>query len=114
MTNLLPTPAHTTVVQLPDGTHVYADQLPATVQPQVVHVHQAAPDRTVQRVALGAGIGGGAVAGAVVLGPMLTAALVSMAASLAAVALVVAAAGWAVVSVVRATGDTGTTSTPQD
>jgi hypothetical protein len=39
------------VVQLPDGTYTYADprSLPAIPQqsgPQVVHIHQAAPDRT--------------------------------------------------------------------
>ncbi|MEV4193375.1 DUF6251 family protein, partial [Streptomyces toxytricini] len=60
---LLPEPAR--VVRLPDGTHTYADHLLATFQPgagpQVVHqhIHQAPPDRTVQRIALGAGVGAG-------------------------------------------------------
>jgi hypothetical protein len=100
----LPTPR--TVVQLPDGTHAYVDpsNLPAPTGPQVVHIHQAAPDRTIQRVALGAGAGGGAVAAGVYFGPLLVATLVSMAASLAVVALVVAVSGWAVVTVVRSIG----------
>ncbi|MCC3653227.1 DUF6251 family protein [Streptomyces sp. S07_1.15] len=72
--------------------------------PQVVHVHQAPPDRTVQRVALGAGIGAGAVAAGVYFGPLLVAAMTSMAISLAVVALVVGVVGWTVVSVVRAVG----------
>ncbi|MFE1781334.1 DUF6251 family protein, partial [Streptomyces sp. NPDC059506] len=48
-------PAHRTVVQLPDGTWTYTDTAPtapaAGAVPQVVHVHQAAPDRTLQRTA---------------------------------------------------------------
>lgn len=73
-------------------------------QPQVVHIHQAPPDRTMQRVALGAGMGGGAVAAGVYYGPLLVAAMASMAASLAVLALVVAVAAWAVVTVVRSVG----------
>lgn len=75
-------------------------------QQQVVvqHIHQAPPDRTVQRVALGAGMGGGAVAAGVYFGPLLVATLASMAASLAVLALVIVASGWAVVSVVRTVG----------
>ena len=72
--------------------------------PQVVHVHQAPPDRTMQRVALGAGIGGGATAGAVYFGPLLVAAMTSMAISLAVVALVVVVSTWGVVTVVRSVG----------
>lgn len=72
--------------------------------PQVVHIHQAPPDRTVQRLALGAGVGGGAVAAAVVLGPMLTAALASVAITLAVTAVVVATGAWAVVTIVRSLG----------
>ena len=68
---------------------------------QVVHIHQAPPDRTIQRVALGAGMGGGAVAAGVYFGPLLVATLTSMAASLAALAIVAVAGAWAVVSVVR-------------
>ncbi len=76
---------------------------PAYDQPQhqVVHIHQAPPDRTVQRVALGAGMGGGAVAAGVYFGPLLVATLTSMAASLAVLAIVAVAGAWAVVSVVR-------------
>lgn len=85
-----------------------AEQLPAERYegPQVVHqhIHQAPPDRVVQRVALGTGIGAGATAGAVYFGPLLVAALTSMAISLAAVSLVIVVTGWAVVSVVRAVG----------
>jgi hypothetical protein len=56
----------------------------------IVHIHQAAPDRTVQRVALGAGIGGGAVAGAVYFGPLLVASLWSIAIVFAVGGLVLA------------------------
>lgn len=103
MTENLPTPA---VVQLPDGSYQYADQLPATVaqQPQVVHIHQAAPDRTVQRLALGSGMGAGAVAAGVYFGPLLVAAITSMAISLAVAALVVVATAWAIVTVVKSVG----------
>ncbi|QIK07893.1 hypothetical protein G7Z12_19420 [Streptomyces sp. ID38640] len=75
-------------------------------QPHVVvqHIHQAPPDRTVQRVALGAGAGGGAVAAGVYFGPLLVAAISSMAISLAVVALVVVASAWGVVTVVRSIG----------
>jgi len=44
-------------------------------QPQIIHVHQAPPDRTLQRLATGAGIGAGTVVGAVYAGPMLAASL---------------------------------------
>lgn len=75
-------------------------------QPHVIvqHIHQAPPDRTVQRVALGVGVGGGAVAGAVYFGPLLVAAISSMAISLAVVALVVVVIAWAVVTTVRSIG----------
>ncbi|MDI5968626.1 DUF6251 family protein [Streptomyces sp. SL13] len=96
-----PLPAPTTVPPT-----VHQPYIPAACEttPQMVvqHIHQAAPDRTVQRVALGAGVGGGAVVAGVYFGPLLVAALASMAASLAVVALVAVAAGWAVVHVVRA------------
>ncbi|MGC4911216.1 DUF6251 family protein [Streptomyces cyaneofuscatus] len=103
----LPTPAQQMVVQLPDGTHAYAP-MPSqqAQQPQVVHIHQAAPDRTVQRVALGTGVGAGAVASAVYFGPLLIAAITSMALSLAVVALVVVVVGWATVTVVRTVAGT--------
>ncbi|WP_431041443.1 DUF6251 family protein [Streptomyces sp. P1-3] len=97
------------VVRLPDGRYVYADQagIPALPNaPQVVHqhIHQAPPDRTIQRVALGAGAGGGAVAAGVYFGPLLVGALTSVAISLAVTALVVAVICWAVVHIVRSVG----------
>jgi hypothetical protein len=58
--------------------------------PQVVHVHQAPPDRTVQRLALGAGTGAGAVAAAVYFGPLLIASLWSIAVVFAVGGLVLA------------------------
>ncbi|WP_411113369.1 DUF6251 family protein [Streptomyces sp. 029-5] len=105
----LPISAPRSVVQLPDGTHAYVNpaDLPAPPQtggPQVVHIHQAAPDRTVQRVALGSGIGAGAVGASIFFGPMLVAAITSMAVSLAVVALVVVATAWGLVAVVRSVG----------
>ncbi|MFF6776345.1 DUF6251 family protein [Streptomyces sp. NPDC012637] len=101
----LPEPVR--VVQLPDGTYTYADQLPATFQPtQVVHqhIHQAPPDRTVQRIALGSGIGAGAVAAGVYFGPLLVGALTAIAASLALLAFLAAVLSWGVVTVVRSVG----------
>ncbi|MFD7387534.1 DUF6251 family protein [Streptomyces nigra] len=104
-------PAHRplTVVQLPDGSHVYADPaaLPARQPsgPQVVHIHQAPPDRTVQRVALGSGVGAGAVAAGVYFGPLLVGALTAIAANLAMLAFIALVLGWSVVTVVRAVGD---------
>ncbi|MEU0408119.1 DUF6251 family protein [Streptomyces griseorubiginosus] len=109
-------PAHRplTVVQLPDGQHVYADPAALPAQqptgPQVVHIHQAPPDRTVQRVALGSGVGAGAVAAGVYFGPLLVGALTAIAANLAMLAFIALVLGWAVVTVVRAVGD-GTKST---
>ncbi|MEV0961922.1 DUF6251 family protein [Streptomyces sp. NPDC049910] len=97
-----------TVVQLPDGTHVYADpaSLPAPqpTAPQVVHIHQAPPDRTVQRVALGSGAGAGAVAAGVYFGPLLVGALTAIAANLAMLAFIALVLGWAVVTVTRSVG----------
>ncbi len=104
-------PAHRpmTVVQLADGSHVYADptHLPAQQPPgpQVVHIHQAPPDRTVQRVALGSGVGAGAVAAGVYFGPLLVGALTAIAANLAMLAFIALVLGWAVVTVVRTVGD---------
>ncbi|GGS86416.1 MULTISPECIES: DUF6251 family protein [Streptomyces] len=106
--NHLPEPIHPpTVVRLPDGTHAYADQLPATFQtPQVVHqhIHQAPPDRTVQRIALGAGIGAGAVAAGVYFGPLLIGALTAIAANLAMLAFLALVLGWGVHTVVKSIG----------
>ncbi|MFF2402810.1 DUF6251 family protein [Streptomyces goshikiensis] len=108
--NHLPEPIR--VVQLPDGTHVYADQLPAAFQgPQVVHqhIHQAAPDKTVQRIALGSGVGAGAVAAGVYFGPLLIAALTAMAANIAFLAFLALVLGWGIHTVVKAVGgETGT------
>ncbi|MFG2867683.1 DUF6251 family protein [Streptomyces sp. NPDC048338] len=108
MTNL-PEPAP--VVRLPDGQYAYADHLPALHQqpaavPQVVHqhIHQAPPDRTVQRVALGSGVGAGAVAAGVYFGPLLVGALTAIAANLAILALLAAVLSWGVVTIVRSVG----------
>ncbi|ROQ98203.1 hypothetical protein EDE04_4730 [Streptomyces sp. 2132.2] len=105
--NHLPEPVRPSVVQLQDGTHVYTDTLPAAYAgPQVVHqhIHQAAPDRTVQRIALGSGVGAGAVAAGVYFGPLLVAALASMAASLAFLAFLALVLGWGVHTVVKSVG----------
>ncbi|MFJ5036132.1 DUF6251 family protein [Streptomyces sp. NPDC088560] len=98
------------VVQLPDGTYAYTDQLPAPPQhysgPQIIHqhVHQAPPDRTVQRIALGSGVGAGAVAAGVYFGPLLVGVLTAMAANLALIAFLAAVCVWGVVTVVRTVG----------
>lgn len=104
-------PAHRplTVVQLPDGSHVYADPAALPVQhqptnPQVVHIHQAPPDRTVQRIALGSGVGAGAVAAGVYFGPLLVGVLTAIAANLAMLTFLAAVLVWGVVTVVRAVG----------
>ncbi len=73
----------------------------------VQHIHQAPPDRTVQRVALGAGAGGGAVAAGVYFGPLLAAATVSVATILVIGGLIIAVGVWGVVSVVRAVSPPG-------
>ncbi|MFD7447114.1 DUF6251 family protein [Streptomyces sp. NPDC059909] len=105
-------PAHRplTVIQLPDGSHVYADpaSLPAqqSAGPQVVHIHQASPDRTVQRVALGSGVGAGAVATGIYFGPLLVGVLTAIAANLAILALIAAVCAWGVVTVVKSVGGT--------
>ncbi|MFI8511248.1 DUF6251 family protein [Streptomyces sp. NPDC085460] len=108
----LPEPAP--VVRLPDGTYAYADHLPAPIQPapgpvpQVVHqhIHQAPPDRTVQRIALGSGIGAGTVAAGVYFGPLLVGVLTAIAANLALLAFLAVAMTWGVVSVVKSIGGT--------
>ena len=74
--------------------------------PQIVHIHQAAPDRTVQRLAAGAGMGAGAVAAGVYFGPLLVATMASMAVSLAVVALVICVTAWAVVAIVKSVNST--------
>ncbi|MER5713527.1 DUF6251 family protein [Streptomyces sp. NPDC002122] len=104
----LPEPVR--VVRLPDGTYTYADQLPAIQAPmgvpQVVHqhIHQAPPDRTLQRVALGSGVGAGTVAAGVYFGPLLVGALTAIAANLALLALLATVLAWGVVTVVRSIG----------
>ncbi|MBP2585037.1 hypothetical protein J3A78_005515 [Streptomyces sp. PvR006] len=107
----LPEPAP--VIRLPDGTYTYADHLPTPIQPtspvpQVVHqhIHQAPPDRTVQRIALGSGIGAGTVAAGVYFGPLLVGALTAIAANLALLTFLAAVLAWGVVSVVKSIGGT--------
>ncbi|MDX3533608.1 DUF6251 family protein [Streptomyces sp. MB09-01] len=105
--NHLPEPVRPTVVQLPDGTHVYAENLPAPYAgPQVVHqhIHQAAPDKTVQRMALGSGVGAGAVAAGVYFGPLLIGALTAIAANIAFLAFLALVLGWVVHTVVKSIG----------
>ncbi|MFB8040624.1 DUF6251 family protein [Streptomyces hydrogenans] len=106
----LPEPVR--VVQLPDGTYTYADHLPTPLQPtpgaapQVVHqhIHHAPPDRTVQRIALGSGIGAGTVAAGVYFGPLLVGALTAIAANLALLAFLAAVLVWGVHTVIRSVG----------
>ncbi|MFH8665277.1 DUF6251 family protein [Streptomyces anulatus] len=105
----LPEPHRPSVVHLPDGTPAYTDHLPTSYQPsnavpQVVHVHQAPPDRTVQRLALGSGVGAGAVAAGVYFGPLLVGVLTAIAANLALLALVASVCAWGVVTVVKSVG----------
>ncbi|MER7903346.1 DUF6251 family protein [Streptomyces sp. NPDC095614] len=108
----LPAPRALTVVQLPDGTYTYADaaHLPAQQQsgPQqiVQHIHQAPPDRTVQRIALGSGVGAGAVAAGVYFGPLLVGVLTAIAANLALLAFLAVAMVWGVTTLVKSTGGT--------
>ncbi|MEU5618068.1 DUF6251 family protein [Streptomyces sp. NPDC047802] len=105
----LPAPRTVAVVRLPDGTYTYADaaHLPAQQQaPQqiVQHIHQAPPDRTVQRVALGSGVGAGAVAAGVYFGPLLVGVLTAIAANLAILAFLAVALVWGVTTLVKSTG----------
>ncbi|MEV6548132.1 DUF6251 family protein [Streptomyces sp. NPDC051597] len=107
----LPIPA---VVRLPDGTYTYADPsaLPAQRSEHAApiihqHIHQAPPDRTVQRIALGSGVGAGTVAAGVYFGPLLVGVLTAIAANLAMLAFIALILGWATVTVVRSV--TGTT-----
>ncbi|MFJ1898496.1 DUF6251 family protein [Streptomyces sp. NPDC088115] len=105
----LPVPRSLTVIQLPDGTYTYADphSLPAQQAPpqQIVqHIHHAPPDRTVQRLALGSGVGAGTVAAGVYFGPLLVGVLTAIAANLALLALAATACAWGVVTVVKSVG----------
>ncbi|WP_236243854.1 DUF6251 family protein [Streptomyces sp. CC210A] len=99
----LPEPAR--VVQLPDGTYTYAhpSHLPAQppAVPVVQHIHHAPPDRTVQRIALGSGVGAGAVAAGVYFGPLLVGVLTAIAANLALLAFLAAVCAWGVVTAVK-------------
>ncbi|MET9320063.1 DUF6251 family protein [Streptomyces sp. NPDC003038] len=113
--NHLPEPMHATVVQLPDGTHVYADPaaLPASYAgPQVVHqhIHQAPPDRTVQRIALGSGIGAGTVAAGVYFGPLLVGVLTAIAVNIAMLAFLALILAWGVHTVVKSIGGSSGTA----
>ncbi|MGW2654985.1 DUF6251 family protein [Streptomyces sp. NPDC001478] len=112
MDSHLPTPRTPAVVTLPDGTPAYTDHLPTTYQPtntapQVIHVHQAPPDRTVQRLALGSGVGAGAVAAGVYFGPLLVGVLTAIAANLALLAFLAAVMAWGVVTVVKSLSSDG-------
>lgn len=78
----------------PDQAFCAPAQKDLMPQPQIVHVHQAPPDRTVQRLALGAGMGAGAVASAVYFGPLLVASLWS-------IAIIFAVGGLALAVIVR-------------
>ncbi|MGQ4478183.1 DUF6251 family protein [Streptomyces sp. SAS_276] len=103
----LPVPG---VVRLPDGRYVYNDH-PAHLGPMrpaqqmaptvIQHIHHAPPDRTVQRIALGSGVGAGAVAAGVYFGPLLVGVLTAMAANLAMLAFLAAVMAWGVVTIVR-------------
>ncbi|NUL02908.1 hypothetical protein HRW07_06545 [Streptomyces lunaelactis] len=107
----LPVPG---VVRLPDGRYVYNDspahlvptapQHAAPVPMVVQHIHHAPLDRTVQRIALGSGVGAGSVAAGVYFGPLLVGVLTAMAASLALLALIAAVCAWGIVTVVRSVG----------
>lgn len=104
----LPVPC---IVRLPDGRYVYNDTPAAMVNPPqaappmvVQHIHHAPPDRTVQRIALGSGVGAGAVAAGVYFGPLLVGVLTAMAANLALLAFLAAVMAWGVVTVVRSVG----------
>ena len=89
------------VVYRPQSLPAAYDATQERGQVVVQHIHQAPPDHTIQRVALGAGMGGGAIAAGVYFGPLLVASLASMAISLGAVALVLVAIAYGFVTVVR-------------
>lgn len=75
----------------------------ADEQPQQVivqHIHQAPPDRTLQRLALGAGMGAGATTAAVYYGPLLVASMEMVVITFLVGGLVIAVLARAVVSVV--------------
>jgi hypothetical protein len=73
------------------------------VVPQIIHIHEAAPpDRTLQRLAFGAGFGAGSVPAAVYFGPLLTASLTVMAIIVLAGGLAIAVLAVSIVHVVGA------------
>ncbi|EFL01651.1 predicted protein [Streptomyces sp. SPB78] len=98
-----PTAHHTAPLPLPaeDATPAVLPVADDGTRVVVQHIHQAPPDRTVQRLAVGAGMGGGALAAGVYFGPLLVAALTSIAVSLAVVALVVVAVVWGLSTATR-------------
>ena len=102
MTEYLPIPHQHSA----DCGHYQPQYLAAPPAPQIVHqhIHQAPPDRTLQRVALGAGMGGGAVAAGVYFGPLLVGALSAIAINLALVAFVVVALAWGLSTAVKSIG----------
>lgn len=86
------------------------EAMPYQEKPTVIEQHYHAapqPDRVVQRLALGSGMGAGTVAAGVYFGPLLVAALSTVAITLAVTALAVAVCAWAVVTVVKAVSGTG-------
>lgn len=90
---------------LPESRQVFSSEhLPQP--PQIVHIHQAPPDRTVQRLALGAGIGGGALVAAVFVGPMLVVLVQSLVLGIISLTVALAVAGWVVHTLVAAISGT--------
>jgi hypothetical protein len=70
---------------------------------QVIHIHEAAPpDRTLQRLAFGAGFGAGSIPAAVYFGPLLTASLTVMAIIVLAGGLAIAVLAVSIVHVIGA------------
>lgn len=94
-------------VRRPDAAPVEPDRwVPAGPydQPQQVivqHIHQAQPDRVLQRLALGAGMGAGVVAAGVYFGPMLIAGMWSIAITFGVGGLVVVVIARSVVSLLN-------------
>jgi hypothetical protein len=90
-------------IQAPDQAFCApAQEVPA--QPaQVIHIHEAAqPDKTLQKMAFGAGFGAGSVPAAVYFGPLLTASLTVMAIIVLAGGLAIAVLAVSIVHVVGA------------
>ncbi len=83
-----------------DSTHAPVSYEQQPQQVIVQHIHQAPPDRIMQRLALGAGMGAGATAGAVYFGPLLVASMEMIAITFLIGGLVIAVLAWSIVSVV--------------